>query len=280
MSMYRTWPHFASAVPVRTPTARSYGGVPSTPPGRTFTCVDAQPSPGARHTAHGTRHDRGHSSAAGGVDFGLRVFSTFSAYLHEGHGKAVSHGNRRSVVEIKLGNIRWGKKRAATLALSSVLTLGGCGGDSPSSPKISLNTQPGSFGSLVAEAFQTATQTESSSNRIQVRMRITGGQLDQAGLAGAARGQVCLSGECVDEPITTVFAEGICDDTPTIAAGAARLGLAVAWLNDGVIGVDICVRNMTSPGVFETTVMDGINRSNVIRTSCSPNAVGLFCVSR
>ena len=104
-------------------------------------------------------------------------------------------------------------------------------------------------------------------------MRVTSGlsALSQASRSGAARGQVCLSGSCDNDSLSTVFSEGVCAGLPMIQAGSAGLGIAAAWMEGDSVGIDFCIENLTGQATFETTVTDGLNRSNVIRTTCTPN---------
>lgn len=155
---------------------------------------------------------------------------------------------------------------AMTLFLLTTLTLGGCHGSGSSNP-----TAP--MGPLLVRSSGTATQIEPNGFRVQVRLDVTSGlgALSQASSSGAAQGQVCLSGSCDDDSLSTVFSEGVCAGLPTIPAGSADLGIAAAWISGDAVGIDFCVENLTAQATFETTVTDGSNRSNVVRTTCTPN---------
>ncbi len=160
----------------------------------------------------------------------------------------------------------------AALVCASALALGGCGGDS------GTPTSPSSL--LMLQAFQTATQPGPSGIRVQMRARVTEGlsELRGATQSGTALGRVCLSGSCVDGPITS-FSEGMCAGVPTIQAADTQLGLATAWLDGDVFGVDFCVGSVTEQRVFTTTAIGGTSQSNTIQTTCTPSGALIICGS-
>ncbi len=134
-------------------------------------------------------------------------------------------------------------------------------------------------GPLIVQSSGSATQIEPNDGfRVQVRMRVTSGldSLAQAVRSGAARGQVCMSGTCDDSSLSPVFGEGVCAGLPMIPAGDLRLGIAVAWMDGDSAGIDFCMENLTGEATFETSISDGLNNSNVIRTTC---AAGSTCFS-
>ena len=147
-----------------------------------------------------------------------------------------------------------------------LLLLSGCDGDSSSGP-----TAPPT--ALIVQSSGSATQIEPNNGfRIQVRMRVMSGlgALSQAVRSGDARGQVCLGGTCDNQPLSTVFGEGVCAGLPMMQADGANLGIAVAWMDGDSAGIDFCIENLTAQATFETSITDGLNRSNAIQTTCTP----------
>ena len=161
---------------------------------------------------------------------------------------------------------------AALLGLAMALLLSGCDdNESPTDPP----------GPLFVQSFQTATQPEAGSLRVQVRMQVIEGldALRQASGAGAGRAQVCLSGSCDVGPISLGASEGMCSGGLPIEVEGTGLGFSVAWLEGDVVGVDFCVENVTVRQVFEIRLMDGMGSSNVVQTVCDPSGALVFCGS-
>lgn len=164
--------------------------------------------------------------------------------------------------------------RATTVASCLILALSGCGDDGGSP------TAPGT--PLLIQAFSTATQTEAVGARVQMRSHVMSGlsELTQASQSGSARAQVCLSGSCVDAPLTMGAAEPGCGGVQTVAIGGTRLGMSVSWLGGDVVGVDFCVQDVTAAQAYETRVFNGSVQSNIVRTVCTPAGAILFCASQ
>lgn len=149
--------------------------------------------------------------------------------------------------------------------LCLLMILSGC--DESSSP-----TGP-MMGPLFVQSSGSATQIEPNNGfRVQVRMDVRSGAetLSQALRSGAASGQVCLAGTCDGSSLSTVFSEGVCAGLPMIPATGADLGIAAAWMDGNTVGIDFCIENMSGQVTLETSVSDGLNRSNVIQTTCTP----------
>ena len=133
----------------------------------------------------------------------------------------------------------------------------------------------GPTAALAVRSSGSATQIEPNNGfRVQVRMDVMSGAgpLSQALRSGAASGRVCLAGTCDEDSLSTVFSEGVCAGLPMIQADGADLGIAAAWMDGNTVGVDFCIENLTGQVTLETTVSDGLNRSNAIRTTCTSGA--------
>ena len=160
-------------------------------------------------------------------------------------------------------------RRLVLAFLVIAIALGGCDSSSRSP------TAPiASSGPLVVQSFQTATQVELSAVRVQLRVRVVSGldSLRQATQSGFAVGRVCQGGSCDELMLTTSFSEPSC-------AGVIPLGLAAAWLDDDVVGVDFCIPEVTVQEVYATSLGDGMSESNVVQTICSPSTFGVTCFS-
>lgn len=129
-------------------------------------------------------------------------------------------------------------------------------------------------GPLFVQSNGSATQIEPNDGfRIQVRMRVISGLdlLDQAARSGAASGEVCVGSLCESRSLSTSFGEGVCAGVATMPTGdGARFGIAVAWIEGEAAGIDFCIENLVRETTFDTTVSDGLNFSNAIRTTCTP----------
>lgn len=159
------------------------------------------------------------------------------------------------------------KSTLLSLFLLMPVFAAGCSSDSnsPTAPQTSLQV----------DAFQTSTQIEQGAFRIQVRMRVLRGlaTLDQASASGQARLEICDVGGCAQGPLDHSFMEATC-------AGVPRFDFGTGWLDGDVVGVDFCIPELADGLVFETTVIDGVNRSNIVTTRCAASNVGILCGSQ
>ena len=155
----------------------------------------------------------------------------------------------------------------AAISCTLALSLSGCNSTS------STNSPVAPGGTLIVDSFQTATQVEANGLRVQLRFRVIGGlvELTQAAQTGAANSRVCLSGSCVEELLSPTFSERTCEGVQKMPVANTALGLAAAWLDGDVVGVDFCIDPVGEQTDFETTVTDGRVRSNAIQTVCTPN---------
>ena len=156
--------------------------------------------------------------------------------------------------------------------VSIPLLLAGCSGSS-SSP-----TDPFG-GGLVVRPDATATQIEPNGFRLQVRYDLVSGNLAQAVGNGSASARVCVAGTCVDGPISPNFGEASCQGVNLIPANGNSIGFGLAWFAGGEGGVDFCIGDLVVDQVFETTVSNGRDRSNTIRTACTLLGGRLGCAS-
>ena len=162
----------------------------------------------------------------------------------------------------------------ATLSLCASTLVGCSDSDSPTAPRV-IPT------GLTVDSFSTATQIEPGGFRIQVRMRVVEGlaSLDRAVQQGSASAQTCMESGCVGGSLTSTFGEASCPAGLRLGSAGTELGFGLAWLEGDVVGVDFCVSELAEGMTFETTLSDGLNRSNVVRTSCVEGFAGLTCGS-
>ena len=77
------------------------------------------------------------------------------------------------------------------------------------------------------------------------------------------------------------FGEARCQGVNLTPATGNSIGFGLAWFEAGEGGVDFCIGDLVEDQVFETTVADGVNRSNVIRTVCSSiGGTARLCLQR
>ena len=107
-------------------------------------------------------------------------------------------------------------------------------------------------------------------------MRVTAGLTDFADAVGAAgaTSEVCAGG-CVSRVVVAGPVIGDCDT----AVWSGQPEIAIAWLDDDVVGVDFCVPTLTTVQVYETTILSGSQRSNTIETRCVLEGGILTCES-
>ncbi len=147
-------------------------------------------------------------------------------------------------------------------------TLSACDSD-PDSP-----TKPSP--TLVIEELSTLTQLDQIAVRVELRMRVTAGLTDFADAVGSARAtsEVC-GDECASRVVVAGPVIGDCDT----AVGSGQAEIAIAWMDDDVVGVDFCVPTLTTVQVYETTILSGSQRSNTIETRCAIEGGILTCES-
>lgn len=169
---------------------------------------------------------------------------------------------------------RWTVLTITVLAIISTLAAGGCSSGSS-------NNSPTAPSLLDLQAFETAAQTAEGGSRVQLRMRVLQGlsELRQGSQTGSARAQICLSGRCVEGAITPDFMEASCAGQFNSAFAETEIGFGTGWLNNEVVGVDFCVSELAEGVTFETTVMNGVARSNTVRTRCGMSGGILICAS-
>ena len=140
---------------------------------------------------------------------------------------------------------------------------------------------PTGSGALAVQPFSTATETGASGVLVQVRLRVTAGlnAFSTAVESGRAGAQVCEQQNCVSGLVVLGTPSPTCAAAPTTDVGSIQLGFAGAGFGGDAVGVDFCVQNLTNTTVFELTLTDGVNASNVTRTSCIPAGQGLVCDS-